>query len=283
MNSRRQIIIEKGGLADLKNLVEVYEEVAAARMQRVRGAVVQSRTFMEGLVDVFGRVTRAYKQLPKKMKQIRRLNGRTVAVLISANSHLYGDIVDKTFEKFSDYVKQNKPDVVVLGKVGTQMMADRLPGSLYNYFDFSDEEVDTASFNLIMRYLLQFEAIVVFHGQYKTILAQEPVATIVSGEQLEQLQKTQKKDSEPLEGYLFEPSLEQIAKLFEGEILASIFEQSLHESHLAKFASRMMALDKSMENIEGRIRDVRIEEVKIMHKSRNKKQLQSISGISLWN
>lgn len=288
MISRKQLSTEKEGLTGLQNLVEVYEEVAAARMQRIRGAVMQSRTFMEGLVEIFGKVTEAYKKLPERVKIIRRLNNRTVAVLVSANSHLYGDIVEKTFERFSDYVGENKPEVVVLGKVGMQTMADKLPGVLYNYFDFSDETVDMESFSMVMRYLLQFESIVVFHGQFKTILVQEAVGTVVSGEKLTEIEEAKMKEERVKNGmsvkesYLFEPSVEEIARVFEGEILASIFEQSLHESHLAKFASRMLALDRSMENIERRMRSVKADEVKIVHKIRNKKQLQTISGISLW-
>lgn len=287
MISRKQLNTEKDGLIGLQNLVEVYEEVAAARMQRIRGAVMQSRTFMEGLVEIFGKVTEAYKRLPDKVRMIRRLNNKTVAVLISANTHLYGDIVEKTFEKFKDYVEKNKPEVVVLGKMGMQTMSDKLPGVLYNYFDFSDETVDTESFTMIMRYLLQFESIVVFHGQFKTILDQEAVGTIVSGEKLTEIEEAKLKEDVKSgkiikESFLFEPSVEEIARVFEGEILASIFEQSLHESHLAKFASRMLALDRSMGNIEKRMQAVKADEVKLIHKSRNRRQLQTISGISLW-
>lgn len=288
MISKRQILVEKEGLQGLKNLVEVYEEVAAARMQRIRGAVLQSRTFMGGLVEVFNKVTEAYKQLPEKLKAIRRLNHRTVAVLVSANSHLYGEIVEKTFDKFALYVKEKQPDVVVLGKIGMQTMADKLPGVLFNYFDFSDEEVDMESFNMIMGYLLQFESIVVFHGQFKTILSQEAVQTVVSGEKVAEIEAEQLQQEGGVghkrnrEKYLFEPSVEEIAAIFEGEILASAFEQTLHESHLAKFASRMLALDRSMENIDKRMQDMRTEEIRIIHKSRNKKQLQTVSGITLW-
>lgn len=284
MVSKKQIKTETDGLVSLKNLVEVYEEVAAGRMQKIRGAVLQSRQFLEGLLSVFAKIKAAYVAEQKGQVVTRNMNGRTVAVFISANSRLYGDIVDRTFEKFSDFVKGNKPDVVILGKLGLSMMEDYLPGVLYNYYDFSDEEVDLDSFGLIMRYLLQFEKIIVFYGQFRTILLQEPVATSVSGDAVvvEQEVYTGKSGKVVAKKFIFEPSVQEIARIFEGEILASLFEQTLHESHLAKYASRMLALDKSIDNIDKRLDKVRLESVKLRHKTMNKKQLSRITGATLW-
>jgi ATP synthase F1 gamma subunit len=285
MISKKQIKIEADRLVAIKGLVEVYEEVAAGRMQKIRSAVLQSRQFLEGLLEVFKRVKAAYKQNAKSMVSIRPKNGKTVAVFVSANSGLYGDIVDRTFEVFADYVKQNNPEVVVLGKLGLKMMADKLPGRLYNFYDFSDEMVEMESFEMIMRYLLQFEKILVFYGQFKTILTQDPVATSVSGDSMVAVEglKVEKDIENIARQYLFEPSIEEVTKVFEGEILASIFEQTLHESQLAKFASRMLALDQSVDKIEKRLDKVELEGVRLRHKIQNRKQLQTITGISLWS
>lgn len=279
MISKKQILLEIDGLLGLKSLVEVYQEVAATRMQRVRGAVLQSRTFMDGLVGVFKKVRRAYKLLPNKPKEARRMNGRTVAVFVSSNAGLYGDIVDRTFARFSEFVQANSPDVVVLGKVGMKTMQDKLNSVFFNYFDFLDEGIDMEGFDMIMRYLIQFERIYVFHGQFKTLLSQIPVETIVSGDAIASQTVDESTDTTK---YLFEPSVEDIARIFEGEILGSLFEQTLHESQLAKFASRMLALDRSVDSINHRLAKVELERVRIMHKIRNKKQLSTISGVSLW-
>ncbi len=134
------------------------------------------------------------------------------------------------------------------------------------------------SFDMIMRYLIQFERIVVFHGQFKSILTQVPQQTLVSGQSLDQNISEQNIKSD----YLFEPSVETIARIFEGEIMASIFEQSLHESMLSKQASRMLSLDRSLDNVERRLGNVHVEERKVMHRIRNRKQLSTISGVSLW-
>ncbi len=281
MNSKKEIGLEKEGLEGLKNLVEVYQEVAATRMQRVRSAVLQSRLFTEGLEDVFARVRNAYKQLKDKPKSLRLLNGRTVAVLVSANSGLYGDVIEKTFEEFSNFVRNRKPDVVVLGKLGVKQMTDKLPTVFYNYFDVPDELIDMKSFDMVMRYLLQFERIIVFHGQFQSILTQVVKQTLVSGSSVEE--PGAKINEERGVDYLFEPSVEAIAKIFEGEIMGSIFEQALHESMLAKQASRMQSLDRSLDNIDKRLDKVAILQRLANHRLVNRKQLATISGVSLWS
>lgn len=273
MINKRRLRDEREGLVGLRSLVEVYEEVAAARMQRVRGAVLASRQFLDEMLAVFGRVREAYKE---KGFSGQTKNGRLAAVLLSANSGLFGDIVDRTFEKFSEFVKTTECDVVVVGKLGVRMMAEWKINKLYNYYDFPDDNVDPESFLLIMRYLLQFEKIVVFYGKFGSILIQNPVMTAVSGENLDVKSTGEKTE------YIFEPSIGEIAKIFEGQIKSSLFEQTLHESQLAKFASRLLNLDKSWENIGRRLTGVKREETKLLRKTRNRKQLATISGMALW-
>jgi ATP synthase F1 gamma subunit len=284
MISKKQIATEMDGLVSLKGLVEVYEEVAAGRMQKIRGAVLQSRQFLEGLLGVFAKVKAAYLNGSITFSA-RARNGKTVAVFVSANSGLYGDIVDRVFEEFSGYVKKTNPEIVVLGKLGVKMMSDRLPGRLFNYYDFLDDGVEAESFRMIMRYLIQFEKIMVFYGQFRTILNQQPVVTSVSGDAVaaEEEVVVDAAGKMVAKRYLFEPSIEELAKVFEGEILASVFEQTLHESQLSKFASRMLALDRSVENIEKRMDFMRLQSVRLRHKTMNRKQLGRISGLSLWS
>lgn len=281
MISNKQIIQETDGLKSLKSLVEVYEEMAAGRMQKIRGAVVQSRQFLEGILEVFAKVKAAYRAQSKKQAAWRQRNGKTVAVFISANAGLYGDIVDRTFEKFSEFVKKENSEVVILGKLGIKMMADQLPTVLYNYFDFSDEKIETDSFDMVMRYLMQFERIMVFYGKFRTIISQDPTVTSVSGDAV-QIESFSEPENRAKSKYLFEPSAEDIAEMFEGEILSSLFEQTLHESQLAKFASRMLALDHSIDNIDKRLGEMIWESRRARHKLINRKQLSTISGISLW-
>ena len=278
MRGQAKIIEEKNTMLGLKSLVDVYEEIAAIRMQRVRGAVLTSRQFLEEITEVFGRVRAAYKG--EKVAGGWAKNGKTVAVFVSANAGLYGDIVDRIFDRFASYISVNKPELVVVGKLGVKMLADRGLNVLYNYFDFSDEAVEEENFALIMRYLMQFEQIVVFYGKFKSILNQDVEVTSLSGEEVGKLSAGV--EAEGVEKYFFEPSPVEIARIFEGEIMASVFEQVLYESQLAKFASRMLSLDRALENVDKRIGEVDQRLRRLKHKITNSRQLSRLSGMTLW-
>lgn len=273
MNSKRSSQMEMEGLTSLKSLVETYEEIAARQMQKVRTAVLTAREFLQGLAEIFGEVKSNSTQ-----PQLGR-GGKTVAVWISANAGLYGDIVSRSFELFADYLDKNPAEAVVVGRLGTKIMAERLPKTLYNYYDLEDNRVEVEDLGLVMRYLLQFQKIVVFYGQFKSLVNQVPIVTSVSGDELYEIKPEEQKRHQ----YLFEPGIAQVLEFFEGQMLTTMFEQTVHESQLAKFASRLMTLDGAVENIDKKVRQLNQMGVRLKHRTDGRKQLSRISGMSLWS
>lgn len=276
--TKKQIRELTSDLQGLKGLVETYEEVAALRMQAIRASVLKSRDFLEGLSKVFADVKSNLKS-GVDMTTISTLNrnGRSVAVFASANAGLYGDVVGKTYDLFLEFVQKRQADAVIIGKMGVRLAYERNPELLYNYFDFSDNGLDTSNLGLIMRYLLQFERIYVFHGKYRSLISQDPVVTSISGDDVFSSAHAFENNL-----YLFEPNIEEVLKLFEQEIMTTLFGQSLHEGQLAKFASRLFHLDQATENVDNELKKIHTISRKLSHKTSAKKQLNTISGISLW-
>ncbi len=285
MNSKRSLQIEMEGLTGLRSLVETYEEIAAQRMQKVREEVLIARQFLDGLAGVFGEVRAAQKteaRLPAGKPALPN-NGRTIAVFISANAGLYGDIVERTLNKFLDYVTESGSEAVVVGKLGVKLVQQRRPQLLYNYFDLSDDAIEVKGLAMIMRYLLQFEKIVVFYGKFRSLLNQEVMADPVSGDQLYKgLEGQSDKGAEKKLEYLFEPELPRVLQFFESQILTTIFEQTVHESQLAKFASRLLSLDRAVDNVQKRMGQVRFLGQRLSHRLKAKDQLGLMAGVSLW-
>lgn len=282
MLTKKRLEAEIVDLVGLRGFVEVYEEIAADRMQDVRTAVLTSRQFLDGLSSVFAEVKQNYVKGVEKWEGKSKLNrnGRTVVVFLSANSGLYGDILNRTFEEFLAFLKTNpKADAVVVGKLGLRLLQERVPTMLYNYFDFSDSGVEQENLGMIMRYLLQFEKILVFYGKFQNVVVQNPAQTSVSGDELAPAGGEQ---TMPRNMYLFEPSVEGVLEVFESQILTSIFEQTMHESQLAKYASRLMHLDQAVENIGESLVKLGLESRRLKHKIDNKKQQARMAGVSLW-
>ena len=120
MVSSREANEEFGRISSFKNILETYEEIAASRMQNTRSSVLEGRNFIEELNYIFQQVKSSYKdQMAEIMKKkhikdskeftfIER-NSRTLFVLLSSNTGLYGDIVRKTYNLFVDLIKKKEP------------------------------------------------------------------------------------------------------------------------------------------------------------------------------
>lgn len=287
MLNKKDVLEEIERLSGVKILVQAYEEIAASRMRKIRQSVLQTRDFLTGLTEIYKDVQSSYKNeivilMKKKNKGKKKLslierNGKTVAVLTSANSGLYGDIIKKTFFLFLDYVKKNETDIVVIGKLGKTYLEEQNFKKKYTYFDLPDSGVNQKDLTKITSEIINYERILVFYGQFQTVVTQNATMTSISDNDLQAGIKETKKVK-----YIFEPSLEKIMAFFEKEIFASIFEQSMHESQLAKFASRMVSLDKATGSINDNLKKVELEKRITTHRAANRKQMEALSGMALW-
>lgn len=290
--TKKEILEDLERLNALKNMVQAYEEIAAIRMRRIRDSVLQTRDFLSGINEIFHQVQSSYKHEVERLMKLKKIkdpakitflqrNGKTIYVLLSANTGLYGSIVKTTFDLFIEKIKQEKADAMIIGKMGMNMFRQHNLNIPVTSFEFPDNSIDREIFKKIIDQILQYEKIVVFHGLYQTMITQKAVTTSLSGEEIKPKDKQANNPDNDIK-YLFEPSLEKIMAFFETQIFSSMFEQTMNESQLAKFSSRMVVLDSSIDNIKNNINKTEYEHRKFKHRMGNRKQLSRLSGMSLW-
>ena len=287
MVTKKETIREIAFLNTLKEILETYEEIAATRMARIRTSVLGSRDFLLEINAIFQQVKSSYKAAvellmrkkkikdPTKLTFIKR-NGKTLYVFVSANTGLYGDIIKKTYDVFIDNLKKAPGDVVILGKLGVEIFKADKVAIPYTYFDFPDNKIDNAILKKITDHIIQYEKVLVFYEQFNTVISQSPIVTNISGDPLPW------EKGGPQAKYFFEPSLEKIMEFFEKEIFGSIFQQTIFESELAKFAARMVSLDYAADNTKDRLREVILTKNRIKHQEDNKRQLEKFASMKLW-
>ena len=287
MVTKEETVREKDFLATLRTILETYEEIAATRMARIRSSVLAGRDFLLEINAIFQQVKSSYKariELLMKQKKIKdpskltfiKRNGKTLYVLVSANTGLYGDIIKKTYDVFIDNLKKMPGDIVILGKLGLEIFKADKVSLPYAYFDFPDNKIDNEILKKIVEHIIQYEKVLVFYEQFNTVISQSPIVTNISGDPLPWEQ------AGPHAKYFFEPSLEKIMEFFEKEIFGSIFQQTIFESELAKFAARMVSLDFASENTKNRLKQVTIEANRIKHQEDNKRQMEKFASMRLW-
>ena len=293
MQGKNVINSEFATLSTLKTLAQAYEQISVMRIQRVRGSVLTTRDFLTGLADVYGDVKKGYKEEIERLTRHHKnakvtlsglsKNGKTIAILLSSNNKLYGDIVSRVFNLFAQDIKEHPSDVAVVGRVGKGMYEQRGLKLPYTYFDLPDQNVKLADIAPIFKFVVEYEKILVYYGRFLNIISQEPAVSEISGEQSIIDQPLEKEKVEGPTPFFFEPDLKKILGFFEDQVFASILKQVADESELSRLASRIKSMEDSLEVIEKEEYALRKTYLRAQRLSESNKQIQRLSGVALWD
>lgn len=293
MSTLHAIEQEMNNLAYIHRVMETYESVAATYMHRTKQSIVESRSFYEGLRSISDDVSSAYQQeqteeRPRHLflriafwKKFagRMRRQREAAVWLSANTGLYGDIIQKTFHAFIRHISSVKSDIIIVGKRGKLLFDERMPRVQYIYHDLPDNLISIEDLAVLIDVLSRYQRIRIFYGKFESFISQMPISTVVGETAQAPYEQAQKSaDIQPITQYLFEPSLEEIAHFFETEIMASLLQQITEESRLAKLAARMFQLDTATEHIARTLGVIAFERQRLLHQLENKKQLEVVTS-----
>ena len=191
MIDEKEIVEEINQMKGLQSLVRVYEEIASYRMKKVRDSVLKNRKFQGEINKVFEQVRESYvreaRLLAKKRgesgsEKITFLahNGKKVAVLLSANTGLYGNVVHDTFNIFIEEIRKDNLEVTIIGRYGLSMFLAEEPNRPYTYFDLDDSGVATDDLNKIINHIVQYEEIHVYYGEFVNVISQKPYLLFVN-------------------------------------------------------------------------------------------------------
>lgn len=286
MANLTEIESELAEMYSFKNLIQVYEELASIRMNKTRESVIKNRKFVTEVNQVFEKVRSSYadrfRELVRKKKRragdkitLLAHNGKTVAVFLAAKTGLYGDIIEKTFNLFKEEARKGEAEVTIVGKHGLSLYLADMPDHPHTFFDIPDINFTAADLEPVIRHIVQYEQIHVYFGQFVNVAKQIPDMLTISAE-ISLKDEGVKKEKE---SYIFEPSLEEILIFFETQVFGALFDQSVRESQLAKFASRVMAMDQADDNIDKALSSLNVDRLRVLHRLRNRKQLNSITGV----
>jgi F-type H+-transporting ATPase subunit gamma len=288
MITKKELEIEIQNLEGLSGMVQAFEEIAASRIMHSRQSVLINRNFLAEIDEIFKEVIFAYKKNSEsliklgKNKNAKDLsflnkNGKTLYMLISANTGLYGNIVKRTFDLFTQNSKSDNSDRLIIGRLGLTMWQQTKNKDKFYYFDFPDQTVNEDELKKILDFIIQYKKIIIFYGKFQNLVTQEATYSDITGNSYDN-QEGKATDIK----YVFEPSLEKILEFFEKQIFASIFEQTVRESQLAKIAARLTTLDSATQNIAKKLETVSFERSTTTHRQLNKKQLETFNSRVLW-
>ncbi len=287
MEERRRIAENIAFSQSIKMLAEAYEQISVFKMQVIRNAVLHTRDYLTQLADVFANVKSSYKnQMMRKAQASHdtrplhfttlKSNGKKVLVFLSANNKLYGDILFKIFTLFKEAIVKNDADLVIVGKVGKQMYETAGLTKPYQYFEISDFENNLDDLKSLISFIVQYEDVSIFYGKFLNVVTQDAVVSSLTGEQpATGTSAVEVKEQQ----FLFEPSIEQVLNFFETQVFSLLLKQTVQEAELAKYASRITAMEQAMQYITVNLADLQRSERRMKQLINNKKQQQRVGSI----
>jgi len=298
MNYLKNILLEIGDLTGINDIVGASEEIASMKMRAIRTKVLLSRDLNDELTEIYREVTLSYKnqflqlmQAKKGQKSMTEFNassmalktgnGKLACVYLSANSGLFSKILENTYKEFVTYLNAH-PDAVpiIIGNFGKKLFTNDYPDKKFIFYPLAEDKSSEEALKNVTEDLTFYSNVIIFYARFETMSQQTASTLDVSGEDALKNQEVNLPTSAV--HYLFEPSLEKIIIFFETEIFAGIIQQTVTESELARYASRITTLDMARENISQQLKKVDLEKRFAVHRLMNKKQTEAMTGISLW-
>lgn len=307
MRQKQELDLDLETTTAAKDIVQTYEEIAASRLMMVRGSVSQTRAFLDEVAIINQNVRQAYELWQAKQKKSARKkaktavnsalekNGKVVRVLLSANRGLYGDLPIRIVREFiMQYMqdtyrkKVTQVDTVAVGRVGQYLLDNPPIGSKkinYKGFMIDDDKPTEEQINALFTYLLPYERVIITYGKFQSLLSLKAETVDLTGGELpnvtdKTIQTSNTEAKKLAKRILFEPSITTVTAFFETEILKALLRQKIFEMQLARYASRMIAMDQAEDNAKQRLAMLRLEDNKLKRNISNKK-LRQISATSI--
>lgn len=287
MQAHRKIIDEININQRFKMLTQAYQEHAIVQINLARFSVVSSREFMDELSEIFYNVKGAYelylKSLTGKDKKAHenriRKNGREILILLSSNGKFYGDLVTKVSKLFIEQARQQNADLLIVGREGKKLYEDSKIKKIYTYIELSDTNITLDMLKPLINIIIGYQKATIFYGKFNNIIVQQPTKSSLSGD----MPASGKQGDTKPEDFLVEPDVETVMEFFQGQILSMLLNQTVSEGKLARFASRIKAMESAQNNLAKQLANLFSRERRYKSMEINKKQLQLFAGRALWN
>lgn len=276
-------------------ITQAYQEISIMRMQKIRKSVLQTREFLTNLASIFYDVKHSRNRFIQMLiaadeeeeispYSLLPQNGKKLAVYFSANEKMNGTIISKVFYSFADFIRKNKDyDIAIVGRIGKELYLQfhDLPRN-FAYLEVPDENLKLEHVKGVVEKMISYQEVTVFYGKFQNIIMQDAATSNITGDKPFDSNIFKEPTDQVQRKFLYEPSVEDINNFFETQIFSALLKQTIDESHLARYASRVTAMEEAMANIDAKTKALRAEERKLKKSIQNKKQNEALAGMSLW-
>ncbi|CAN5202433.1 hypothetical protein BH09PAT2_BH09PAT2_02100 [soil metagenome] len=268
-------------LTVLRTLAVAYEDISIIKMQQTRHTILQARTYVGYLKNILESIHTGGSK-STNLQRDKKKKKELATVVITANTKFQGDITRRIFDFFS-HSDRDAGDIYVIGKIGKEFMHEYDKKIQYVDFEVSDIDISMNDLKPFIQHLLEYKEINVYYGLFKNLITQEPTSIDIGNIDLltpEETKELQKQHNTPT--FLFEPSVDEISTFVNDNSVALMLLQTVYETQLARFASRMKAMDLLIQRVDEDSTHIQYSQRKMQRQVESSKQLERLTGIALW-
>ena len=250
----------------------VLRDIAAQRMQEMRGDFERNRMYYDEVRALFAMVRRL---MQKRFDMSREnTNNRDLAIAVTSNYRFFGglnrEVVEKFLSDFSEYDEH-----IVVGDTGAQYVSNT---EYFEQCEFKNFPEDTPShtelWSLVQRFR-SYDTVTIYYPRFKNPFQQVPSAVDINATPDVSL------DREP-EEFIAEPNLPLVHDFFLTQIKWIIFRRLLLETELSRVAARMVKMHSAEETSDEIADDLRRRIRREERERRDVQLFESIIGLQQW-
>lgn len=269
---------------DVQVVVVSLQELSIIEMDRIRASVLSTREFTQGLLDIFLDIRISQQAKVKKELEKETPEPKTAFLFLSQNQRFSDSNITAVWQDFLAGIEQYpQAELIIVGQVGAELAqaSSGIESRTKHFVSIPNHNPELNELENIFNVLRQYDRVVVFHGEFQSLIQQKSIRQDVTGR--ETLLNAEEFDLRQKRNFLFEPDIESLLSYFEKEVQKGVVKQALHESRLAHLGSRVQTLEFASNGIQTRLHKLEIQQHRARRQLLTKKQQQRLAGIQLWS
>ncbi len=275
MQSEKVIKNEVQTVQQVKNMLTSLQELYVNRMQKVKDSILWSRDYYEGLFNVLAEVLHEREVRFAINTHSEASKKNQLIILLSGSKKFAGSVNREVFNAFHRYIHENPCDIIIVGKIGHDLMVQHDIRDPYKYFDWAEDANKTETIRALAHTITQYPVVKLFFAQYVNLTSQKSTqVNLYEGLKDEILKKQIQKSK-----YIYEPNKEKVTSFFETTVLEAYLFHTLQELYLALMGSRVFRMEESSTNAKKLLKVLDHLAVVTRKSRKNRHQISNIARI----
>jgi F0F1-type ATP synthase gamma subunit len=268
-------------IIDSKSIKDVFitmQEISSLKLKKMQSNVLKSSSYLKRLGEVFGELSKTdlYSSASKDSLEI-------LLFTLPSFERKFRDQGLLSLSKEVNAASTLDTDYLVFSKFSRDYLVNSIHINTANviYKDVDSYNGLDGFMRFIADFSFSYRNVTLKYIKYEGIMRQ-------LSETIDFKTALDSFNNSPLDTpldrlYILEPSKQELYDFFKNELVFSIFEQYYLETDLSNYASKLVTLQSSIDNLDKYLLAQKNEFLISKQREYNKRQLESLSGYTLWN